>query len=445
MRNIIGQLRLSRLFGVAGVAVAIAVFAGSGSSAAIAAGAHVRANAAASNTPGGSTPIAPGKGKAKGAPLVFGYVNDDSGAAGAFPEETAAVKATIQYVNTQLDGIAGRPIKLVACSDDATPAEASSCATKVLQSNPIAILGGSDFATPASVPLFVKAGKPYLGGNAFSGPENTSSLSFQWASSVAIAAPSVPYAIQTLHAKSLTLMYPTGNPSALATSVLAKEVALKMGLKASAIHTVSFSATAPDLTAPMQEAKSQDPGAIIVSTGGPQCLTVAQAHQELGVSAPLMLPAGCFSTQLNKEGGAAYDDNVYASGSDAQADSPDWANTPDMKLFTKVMKQYTPSTLTSPLVEFGLYGFQTVMNVRNVLNSLKPNEITSKTIVTAFRSTVNESDVLGVPYTCKTVPVKALGGLCTVAGYIYKIENGQDRLVAGPINAAKYITSATGF
>ena len=124
-----------------------------------------------------------------------------------------------------MDGVNGHPIKLVPCSDDGTPARAASCATQVLQSNPIGIIGGADFATSSSVPLFTAAGKPYIGGVAFSGPENPSSLSFQWNNTTAIGAALIPYAIQTLHVKEIVGLYPTGNGSALEADELSKEIA----------------------------------------------------------------------------------------------------------------------------------------------------------------------------------------------------------------------------
>jgi branched-chain amino acid transport system substrate-binding protein len=384
-----------------------------------------------------------GSGKATGTPLVFGYVNDDTGTAGAFPEETAGTEATISYINNHMDGVNGRPIKLVPCSDDGTPARAASCATQVLQSNPIGIIGGADFATSSSVPLFTAAGKPYIGGVAFSGPENTSSLSFQWNNTTAIGGALIPYAIQTLHVKSIVGLYPTGNGSALEADELSKEIAENMGLPASAFKIESFSATAPDLTPAIRAAEASDPGAIVGSTGGPQCITLAQAMQELDVKAALLLPSGCFSKQNEAQAGSAFN-GVYAGGSAAQPDSPQWKGDPDMKLFVAILQEYSPSTASTPLVSFALDGYQTVMNLRNVLLTLPPSGITTASLVKALRNTVNEPDVLGTPYTCKTPPIKQVPGLCTVSGYVYEIQNGSDNLVSGVVDGAKYITSVPG-
>jgi branched-chain amino acid transport system substrate-binding protein len=403
------------------------------------------ATSAAASPVSGTTGVVnmSGSGTATGTPLVFGYVNDDTGTAGAFPEETAGTEATISYINDHMDGVNGHPIKLVPCSDDGTPARAASCATQVLQSNPIGIIGGADFATSSSVPLFAAAGKPYIGGVAFSGPENTSSLSFQWNNTTAIGGALIPYAIQTLHVKEIVGLYPTGNGSALQAIQLSKEIAVNMGLPASAFKTESFSATAPDLTPAIRAAAASNPGAIIGATGGPQCITLAQAMQELDVKAALLLPSGCFSKQNEAQAGSAFD-GVYAGGSAAQPDSPQWQSDPDMKLFNTILQEYSPSTASTPLVSFALDGYQTVMNLRNILLTLPPSGITTASLVNALRNTVNEPDVLGTPYTCKTPPIKQVSGLCTVSGYVYEIQNGTDNLVSGVVDGAKYITSVPG-
>jgi hypothetical protein len=165
--------------------------------------------------------------------------------------------------------------------------------------------------------------------------------------------------------------------------------------------------------------------------------------QELNVKAGLLLLSGCFSKQNEAQAGSAFN-GVYAGGSAAQPDSPQWQGNPDMKLFNTILQEYSPSTATTPLVSFALDGYQTVMNLRNILLTLPPSRITTAALVNALRNTVNEPDVLGTPYTCKTPPIKQVLGLCTVSGYVYEIQNGTDNLVSGVIDGAKYITSVPG-
>src|SRR5487761_618383 len=73
------------------------------------------APAAAAQTSNVPSSASTGTGRVKnvatGAPIVFGYVNDDSGAAAAFPDETGGTKATVAYINNYLGGVNGHPIQ----------------------------------------------------------------------------------------------------------------------------------------------------------------------------------------------------------------------------------------------------------------------------------------------------------------------------------------------
>jgi branched-chain amino acid transport system substrate-binding protein len=383
---------------------------------------------------------APGtvKDVATGSPIVFGYVNDDSGAAAAFPDETAGTKATVAYINNYMGGINGHPIQVYYCSDDGTPAAASSCATQVLQHNPIAIIGGADLATTASVPLFEQAGKPYLGGVAFAGPENTEPLSFQFnGGDTGDWAVMAMYSVQEQHAQNIAIIYPE-NGVAITAAELSKEVAVNMGLKAANIELIGQSATAPDSTPAMEAAERNRPDVIIGITTGTQCLSLAQAHEELGIQAPLILPGGCMSSTQIKDGGSAYQGVLSENG--AAPNSPQWANNSQILTFLKALQLYSPQTSSTG---FASEAFQTVMDIRQALDTIK-GPVTTASIIAAFRNTTSGTNWIGPNYDCKNPPIKAVPALCTIAGEMYKVENGVNTLVSGWLNPGPYITTVPG-
>jgi branched-chain amino acid transport system substrate-binding protein len=411
---------------------------GSGSgSAAPASGGAAAASGAASGA--AAAPALTGaKHPATGTPIQFGYVNDDSGAAAAFPDETGGTKAAVAYVNDYLNGVNGHPIQVDYCSDDGTPASASSCATQVLQKNPVAIIGGADLSTTSSVPLFAQAGKPYLGGVAFAGPENTSNLSFQFnGGDTGDWAVMSQYSIQQLKAKSIAIIYPE-NGIAVTAAELSKEVAVNMGLKAADIPLIGQSATAPDSTPAMEAAERSHPDVIIGITTGTQCLSLAQAHQELSIQAPLILPGGCMSSQQIKDGGSAYE-GVYSENG-AAPNSPQWANNAQVKTFLAAMAAYSPKT---PTTGFASPAFQTVMDIQEVLAKIK-GTVTTAAIVSAFRATTDEPNFIGQNYNCASPPIKATPALCTIAGEMYKVQNGVNTLVSSWLNPGQYIKTVPG-
>jgi branched-chain amino acid transport system substrate-binding protein len=337
-----------------------------------------------------------------------------------------------------MDGINGHPIQVNYCSDDGTPAAASSCATQVLQHNPIAVIGGADLATTASVPLFQQAGKPYLGGVAFAGPENTEPLSFQFnGGDTGDWAVMGMYSVQQLHAKNIAIVYPE-NGVAVTAAELAKEVAVNMGVKAADVELIGQSATAPDSTPAMEAAERNRPDVIIGITTGTQCLSLAQAHQELGIQAPLILPGGCMSSTQIKDGGSSYEGVLSENG--AAPNSPQWANNAQILTFLKALQLYSPQTSSTG---FASEAFQTVMDIRQVLDTIK-GPVTTASIIATFRNITNETNWIGPNYDCKNPPIKSVPALCTIAGEMYKVENGVNTLVSGWLNPGPYITTVPG-
>ena len=63
-------------------------------------------------------------------PVRFGYVNQEIGTP-AFPEGSAAVEATVEYINAELGGIDGRPLEVVVCQVDVILAMTASSASSL--------------------------------------------------------------------------------------------------------------------------------------------------------------------------------------------------------------------------------------------------------------------------------------------------------------------------
>ena len=52
--------------------------------------------------------------EASGEPVVIGYVNQEGGTP-AFPEDTIGLEAAVDYINTTLGGVQGRPCEIKKC------------------------------------------------------------------------------------------------------------------------------------------------------------------------------------------------------------------------------------------------------------------------------------------------------------------------------------------
>lgn len=59
--------------------------------------------------------------RATGAPIRIGMINQETGAAGAFPELSRADEAAIAFINAELGGVNGRPLELDVCDTQFSP------------------------------------------------------------------------------------------------------------------------------------------------------------------------------------------------------------------------------------------------------------------------------------------------------------------------------------
>ena len=101
--------------------------------------------------------------RATGTPLVIGTINQDTGAAGAFPELTVADKVAVDFINTELNGVDGHPIKLLTCNTNFNADLSQSCAQQMVSDKVAAVIGGIDI-WGTGIKTLENNGVPYVGG-----------------------------------------------------------------------------------------------------------------------------------------------------------------------------------------------------------------------------------------------------------------------------------------
>ncbi|MDP1807365.1 MAG: ABC transporter substrate-binding protein, partial [Acidimicrobiales bacterium] len=116
--------------------------------------------------------------------VVLGMINQEDAPIGSFPEAREAAQAAVAHVNDDLGGVNGRPLRLEVCRTNGSPESSAACANSLLEKKPVAVLGGVDLGAAASLPVFEKAGIPYIGGTPALGEELTSGAAWMLAGGV---------------------------------------------------------------------------------------------------------------------------------------------------------------------------------------------------------------------------------------------------------------------
>ena len=99
---------------------------------------------------------------ADGEAIPVGFVNLEGGPI-SLPEIRVGFEEGINHVNTDLDGVGGRPIEIVeSCATDLTPESSVNCANTMIEAGVAVVFQGVDVAADAGLPLYQEAGVPQI-------------------------------------------------------------------------------------------------------------------------------------------------------------------------------------------------------------------------------------------------------------------------------------------
>src|SRR3984957_4698345 len=408
-----------RPIGAAAIAVLALTAAGCSSSSSGSSSAPASSSAstnASAGATGSATAAAAGSAfgtphKATGTPYTFGMINDETGAV-TFPEARQGAIAAVNYVNNYLDGINGHPIVIDSCIGDGTPPTAARCANQLVADHPLAILGAADVGAPASIPIYAHAGLAYLGGIPFTPVPETAATPIQfWSVSVGDNAAAAVYAGKTLGVKSVALVYFSNTQGE---SIIPQITPVFKAAGVTKVTDIGLSPTSPDPSP--QAALVEGSGAQLVYVDVPNgCGNVLKALKSVGYSGKIMGIDPCSAPPVITAAAGGAEGMYIASPFQLQTGSSQQA-----QLFQAAMKQYAaPGTLVDSI---STAGFATVINVQQVLSSIKGSPTTTS-ILAAFR-TGTHPNFLSHPYACDGQALKGATAICNDNYLMNQIENG---------------------
>jgi branched-chain amino acid transport system substrate-binding protein len=374
---------------------------------------------------GGDGAARRGSNPATGPPIVVGMVNQEDAPVGSFPEVRRSAEAAVRYVNEELGGVDGRPLKLEVCTTRGTPESSQACANELVGKQPVAVLGGVDLGAAASLPVFQRAGIPYVGGSPTLAEELTSPASYMLSGgTVADLLAQADYALNTLKAKRLAAIY-VDLPGLLTTVVQASDVVLR-AKGATEVKTVAEKADAADFTAAVTSANNSKPDVIFVVFPAQSCARIMQAVQALGVKATMFYPGACASSSVVDAAGGgaegAYFGSAYLPFGDRSEEVAIWR---DRTQTTSVLSQA---------------GFSVVMNLHRLLGDA--DEPTPAAVVDQLKGAKGEPNFMAHDYTCDRKQLRLLGSVCNPFVRILQYRDGRfDDVVGDWVSGAGLIRS----
>ncbi|MFC8432444.1 ABC transporter substrate-binding protein [Streptomyces sp. NPDC057253] len=359
--------------------------------------------------------------KAQGKPIVIGMINNDTNAAGNFANMGQAARAAVKYVNNNLGGAGGRPIRLEYCNSNGTTAASANCAAQVLEQKPAAVIGGLDLGADGSLPVLAKAGVPYVATTPISLIELTSPDSFSFvAGSPGSQIAAAIYAAKELHTKKAAVLFNENPQARLSAERFVRDVLKAQGVKK--VTMVPFGVNETDVAGPLSQALQGGTDTVFGIMPEPGCVNVLKAKQSLASTATYVFTGNCAAPGVLKAAGSAADGSYFPVSV-----QPANSDTADAKAFRAAMAKYAPS------VDLGFYpesAFAATVTLADVLGKTdKPDDPAA--VIKAFRALKDEPTFVGPPATCDGKQVPGMSSLCAKDVRIVKSENGQLQDVAG--------------
>ena len=348
-----------------------------------------------------------------GEPILVGLINQEDTPVGSFPELRRGAESAIRHVNNDLGGVGGRPLRLEPCATKGTAESSQSCATKLVERAPVAVLGGVDLGATGSLPVLEKAGIPYVGGSPQLGEELTASGAFMLTGgTVADLLGQADYALDDLDANKVGALY-VDLPGVLTTVVNAAGLVLR--LKGADLKSVAAKADEADFAPSLKAVSKDDPDVIFVIFPAQSCARIMQTAKSLGIKAKMFYPGVCASRSVVDAAGDAADGAYFASGYLPFGDpSPDVTTWRERTKAESVLSQS---------------GFSVVMDLHALLT--KPAgqagagaEISPAAVIAALKATKEQPGYMAHAYTCDGTQVPILSAVCNADVRILQYRDG---------------------
>jgi branched-chain amino acid transport system substrate-binding protein len=349
----------------------------------------------------------------KGSPITIGVMNQEGDPTGSYTEATAAMEAAAAYVNDELDGIDGHPLKLSICRTKATPESAQSCANRFVQEGVPLVANGILFTGAAAYPILEQAGIPVIPTNGTTPAHLTTTDGYTWfTGSLQSAAAAGEYVKDYLKAKRVALVY-ADNAAGKAT-VLPFLYAMKhYGIE---VTQVPGDPAAADYTPDLTTAMKDDPDALVVFYASQGCAGVMRARQSLGIQIPTVGLTLCAGTKtLEAAGAAAYGWDIVSPG--PWPENPD--EDPQVKEYVDAMQKYASDPDlggTAPL------GFGTIMTLRDIITKVGADNLTGERMMAFMKNAKDVPAFMAAPFSCGEY--EGFPAVCGGGDRVYRDENG---------------------
>ncbi len=312
-------------------------------------------------------------------PVTIGWVNQQGGTQQVGPLATIGAETAVKYINAQLGGVGGHPVKLQECFIKSADEEGTTCGQQLLANKSVKAIDLGAVAIGIQ-PLYSAIGgaKPVIVGVSTTPTDAVQKNAVVYfGDSTHVLGPFGTYATQVLHAKTAALIYP--NIAGITQGAQAIQASLKKaGVN---VKSVAYDESQTDLTGALTSAGAQTADMVIPYSDSSGCVNLAKGLKSLGVtdskkivSAPL-----CLNGQVSA-GLGDWPLWTYAIASSLFGDPTD----PGMGPYMKITGGLEPAADAPD--PWNIVAFSQLLTTVKLMNELGYSKLTSQAILAKARA-----------------------------------------------------------
>jgi branched-chain amino acid transport system substrate-binding protein len=366
--------------------------------------------------------------QASGPAITIGYIDEGVSTAIDSRPEVAAAQAAVKYINQHLGGLAGRPLQLLTCGTNNTPAGALDCTNKMVAAN-VPVVLAADPGEPGPEIQGLSAAKiPFF--------------TYAVADQSVLLSPDAYVLTNVLGTLAVPIKVAKDSGVTHVAMLLINVPAAVGPVQASAppfFHSaglsVQFTAIAPgtpDMTPQVESAVSAGAQEFTVIGDPTFCTSALTALKNLSFKGPTVINSQCFSNQLASSVPGGIDG--VKIGSAESLDPKD----PQVALYRAVMAQYAPGT--SAQSSSNADGFAVVLGFARAMTGLQ-GALTPATVQRTLDSMSPQPMPLlaGQTFQCNRAAVSLTPATCSNAAVIITVDASGNSKSTVAFNANPYI------
>ncbi len=365
----------------------------------------------------GTLPAAASPADTAAEPVVVGMINQEDTPIGSFPEMRHAVEAAVAWINAELGGVGGRPIRLETCITDFAVEQSQACAQRLVQQGAVAVMSGIDITSSGSVPVLQQNGVPLVSAVPTTLAELRGDGVFSFSGGVTGAYVAFAADAAANGAESIALAFGDFDSFSVPAREYGATVAERLGLE---VTLIPFPIVTTDFLPVVRAAIDSGADAVAIGAADSACAPVMTTLADLGYAGRVYLVGACAAGEIL---GSVHD--AVQAGVIFNSEGPVESGT-DGELFLAVTERYSPD----PAGGAGTVAFRAAMNLWRVLDEVAATARPTPALVgERLRGAVASPSFWGHPYTCDGRQVPGMPALCSPQQTLFRLPDDSGTFV----------------